>query len=550
MRVLGISPFHDSSVATILDGKIEFFCKEERLSRVKRDKHPFLSLDLALQSTGTVDAVVICSPNNLDGAIPTYFQYVKKQLKVPQIINLSEEHHLQHASLAFYNSGFKESIVIVADRNGSFIGLNARESETVFVASYPNLFTPIYKNFWLEDSTKRPESIEKIKEKFKNYKNKVAIHVDSQQGLVKVYESATTLIGEHVLENGKTMGLSAYGKDSTTFPRLFEEFGVGLDQHFFHNNNNDMDNACFSSIKKHLLNVKMNEKNYKEFADYAFQVQKQSQEAMLNLIKSSVEATGITNVCISGGYGLNVVANAFYIENLPNINFYFEPLADDSGNSLGGAMYVYRSMTEDLEVNPLKHTFFNGVSNKLPEFEGHSCSAEDMAKAISEGKSVAIFNGLAEAGPRALGNRSILFDPRNPKAKTLVNRIKNREWYRPFAAAVLQEDASKYFYMPVEVNEFMTVSFKAAPGTKDVIPGVIHVDDTCRLQTVAPNSGPLYDILIEFKKLTGHGVLLNTSFNLAGEPLVETFDEAVRVLKESELDILWVPEAEKYLTKG
>lgn len=550
MRVLGISPFHDSSVATILNGKIEFFCKEERLSRVKRDKHPFLSLDLALESTGTIDAVVICSPSNLDGAIPTYFQYLNKQLKIPQIINLSDEHHLQHASLAFYNSGFKESLVIVADRNGSFIGLNARESETVFVASYPNIFTPIYKNFWLEDTTKRPESIEKIVEKFKNYKNKVAIHADSQQGLVKVYESATTLIGEHVLENGKTMGLSAYGEDSSSFPPLFDEFGVGLDQHFFHSNNKDMDNACFSSLKKHMLTINMNEKNYKEFANYAFQVQKQSQEAMLKLIKSSIEATGITNVCITGGYGLNVVANAFYIENLPNVNFYFEPLADDSGNSLGGAMYAYRSITEDLSINPLKHTFFNGVSNKLPEFKGNNCSAFDMAKAIFEGKSVAIFNGLAEAGPRALGNRSILFDPRNPKAKSLVNKIKKREWYRPFAAAVLQEDASKYFYMPIESNEFMTVSFKSIPETKEIFPGIIHVDDTCRIQTVTSDSGPLYDILVEFKKLTGHGVLLNTSFNLAGEPLVETFDEAVRVLKESELDILWAPEAEKYLTKG
>jgi carbamoyltransferase len=550
MRILGINPFHDSSVAVFTDGNIEFFSKEERLSRIKRDKHPFISLDTAISSVGAIDAVAICAPTNLDGAIHTYYQYVNKQLKVPEIVNLSNEHHLQHAALAFYNSGFEESLVIVADRNGSFIGLNARESETVFVASYPNSFTPIYKNLWLEDSTKKPESVRDIEEKFKNYKTKIGIHVDSQQGLVKVYESATTLIGQHVLENGKTMGLAAYGEDNLNFPKLFSNFGVGIDQFFFHKNNYDMDYACYSSLKKHLLKTPMTEKNYKEFANYAFQVQKQSQEAMLELITSSVTSTGITNVCVTGGYGLNVVANAFYIENLPNVNFYFEPLADDSGNSIGGAMYVYRSMTQDLKINKLKHTFFNGTLDTKTTNYGKPCSPIDIAKYIVEGKSVAIFNGLAEAGPRALGNRSILFDPRNPEAKKIVNKIKKREWYRPFAAAVLKEDANKYFYMPIEESPFMTVSFKSLPESKNVIPGVIHVDNTCRIQTVTYESGPIYDVLLAFKELTGHGILLNTSFNLAGEPLVQTFDEAVEVLETSELDILWLPKAEKYLTKG
>jgi len=158
---------------------------------------------------------------------------------------------------------------------------------------------------------------------------------------------------------------------------------------------------------------------------------------------------------------------------------------------------------------------------------------------LCQNKSVAVFYGQAEAGERALGNRSILFNALNPDAREIVNTIKKREWYRPFAAMVLEEDAHLYFENACP-SRFMTVSF---PVKSDIIPGVTHVDGTCRVQTVA--SGHMYDILKEYKKVTGHGILLNTSFNLAGQPLVDTADEALKTLNESTLDYLWFYETKQ-----
>lgn len=547
MRILGISPFHDSSVAVYCDGKIESFYKEERYSRIKRDKHPFKSLDLVKQEGKKIDLAVICSPTNGDASLYAYADMLKKSLGAEAVIDMSENHHLQHASLAFYNSGFKKSLVIVVDRNGSIIGNNFRESETVFVAEYPHTFTEIYKNYWYTNKDMNAESYKILQEKYKN--TQTVATVGSMQGIVKVYESATSLIGQQALENGKTMGLASYGKDIKNFPNLFVELGIGDDKLFNHFYDKWGDYVCGYVDHEEEVIDQVHPNHYKFYADYAYQVQKQTQEAVLSLIKKSIAHTGIKDVCITGGYGLNVIANQYYLESLPDVNFYFEPLADDSGNSLGGAMYQYRYYTRDMQVYPIKNTFFHGKKYNVSKIKGEKCTYETIANDLAKGKSVAIYEGYAEAGPRALGNRSILFDARNPDAKNLINKVKNREWYRPFAAAVLEEDASLYFDMIVPTSPYMTVSFNANQYAIENIPGVIHVDGTCRIQTVSEENKNLYSLLKEFKKATGHGVLLNTSFNLAGEPLVETPEEALSVLDRSELSLVWFPEIGKYVKK-
>lgn len=541
MRVVGVSPFHDSSVAVYSEQGIELFYKEERLSRNKRDLHPFKSLE-QLHDVKNVDVAVICSPNNMDDSLYAYNAYLRKSLKAEQVYDISTSHHLQHASLAFYNSGFEKCLVVVIDRNGSIFADTFRESETVFVAEYPDKITEIYKNFWYQNSSLGSAFRNDLLNYYKD--SNIYVTCSSGQGIVKAYESATTLIGQHVLENGKTMGLAAYGKASSEFPELFAELGIAKDEYFFHYNNKWGDYCCAPTVLAHHLTEEMTKANYQIYADWAYHVQTQTQNAALTLIRNAVESTGIKKVCITGGYGLNVVANQFYLESMPDVEFYFEPLADDSGNSLGGAMLLYRRITQDTKISPLKDTFFHGKENDLSGVSGKKANAADIAKLISSGKSVAIYNGLAEAGPRALGNRSILFDPRLPDAKEKVNVIKKREWYRPFAAAVLMEDATKYFDMNVSSSPYMTVSFPANEYAKKVIPGVIHVDGTCRIQTVSKGH-PLHDVLVEFKKITGHGVLLNTSFNLAGQPLVETVPEALDVLSDSELNAIWFPQIEK-----
>jgi carbamoyltransferase len=364
--------------------------------------------------------------------------------------------------------------------------------------------------------------------------------------VVKVYESATSLINQKPLENGKTMGLASYGKDQE-FPNLFEN-GRPLDHKFLHGYF-VMDGHSTPVYKDYILKItpSVTQENFQFYADYAYQVQKQTQSVVLEMIRYWVNESGIKNVCVTGGYGLNVVANQHYIKNLPDVNFYFEPLADDSGNSIGSALDLYKNLSGDKNIKPIKHTFFHGTVPDIPNTVGIECDVKMISNFLLGQKTVAVFNGMAESGARALGNRSILFDARNPDAKDIVNNIKKREWYRPFAAMVLEEDFSKYFEtLGLSKSEFMTVSFTVVD---DSIPGVTHVDNTCRVQTISENISHIYELLQEFKNQTGTSVLLNTSFNLAGEPLVDTFEDAVRTFNDSELDVLWFPETKRCLIK-
>lgn len=544
MRVLGISPAHDSSVASYCDGEIEFYCKEERYSRVKRDKSPFLSIQKIKENLKEpVDS--ICLAGITSGEYTTAIIDMSiKLFETKDVYDMTDSHHLCHASLAFYNSGFSEAAVIVADRNGTTFKKIANESETVFVASYPNNFIEIYKNYWVFHTGNDLSS--KIYIEFENLKKEkpdCEIVYNSCFGITKVYETATVLIGQDILENGKTMGLSAYGKDNERFPSLFRG-PFPIDNYFSHINGNSV---FFDLIGKECKTV--DENNYHLYADYAYQIQKQTQIQMCTLIDNTIKKTGLKNICISGGFGLNVVANGFYTKMFPNINFYFEPMSDDSGNSIGSAMFVYREKTKDNKISPIKTTFFHGMLSDLSGIDGVDCEYSDVVNLILNQKSVAIYNGLAEAGPRALGNRSILFDARNKDAKAIVNLIKKREWYRPFAAAVLEEDSSRYFTMTTKDSPYMTISFATMDDVRDVIPGVVHVDGSCRVQTVSPDNEHLYNILKIFKEKTGHGILLNTSFNLAGEPLVESPEEALSILKRSTLDAVWFPEISKVVLK-
>ncbi len=541
MITLGISPFHDSSVVLLEDHKILRFYKEERLSRKKRDKAPYLSLIAALKDIPHVDLIVYSAPIQNDQYLNSILEFISKLTTFTDVIDLSNKHHLQHASMSFYNSGFSNAAVIVVDRNGSDFMNSCREAETVFMASYPSNFTEIYKSYWMYSNTGH-EAARILQEEMPDCE----IDIRSQFNITKVYETATSLIGQHPLENGKTMGLSAYGNKSIEFESLFyPKTNIPQDFNLSHVNEFGDYEAAYGPFVKHTTE-NINENNYQFYADYAWQVQKQTQSAVCNLIEKAI-ALGAKNICISGGYGLNVVANSYYKEQYPNISFYFEPLADDSGNSVGGAYLGYRSSTLDNNIYPLKNTFYHGVQTKVLE-EGNEYSPSMIANDILNHKIVAVFGGLAEAGPRSLGNRSILFYPDLKETKNIINKVKNREWYRPFAASVLEEDAEDLFYMHNSKNEYMTESFIVKEKTKTIFPGIVHIDNTCRIQTVDKNS-PLYDILIEIKKITGYGLVLNTSFNLAGEPLVESWQDAKDTFYRSSIDILWNRDIRKALLK-
>lgn len=549
MRIVGISPSHDSSVCVYNDGEIEYFFKEERLCGIKKESKPYLAMIEAQKTLmGPVDLCVIASP---DGRSIFSVDLLAERLFKCPVIDMDEYHHMSHAALAFENSGFDEALIFVADRNGSKIGGVCRESETVMVARRdPYTFTEIYKNYWSDYSS---HQIQEVLEYLKQVRPETKHIVRSKFNATMVYESATTLIGEHPLENGKTMGLSAYGHPEG-FPDLFvncldsDVFLVPHDSYF------DLDNYARSHVKP-VMNRELNEYATNEVtfedtlhADYAKHVQNQTQEEVFKCIDYYSTKTGIKNIIVTGGYGMNIVTNSYLVQLMPECKFWFEPIADDTGNSIGACIYSYKNETGDTNKYPLKDTFFHGYDYDLEDVyfsmkEGSDWQYDTsgVADLLDNDKSVAVYYGKAEAGQRALGNRSILFNAFNPSAKDIVNEIKKREWYRPFAAIILEEDAKTCFDMLyLERNEFMTNSFQIKEEWRLTFQGIVHEDGSCRIQTVREGH-LLYELLTEIKSRRGIGILLNTSFNLAGEPLVETPDEALRTLHGSNLDYVWFP---------
>lgn len=535
MNILAINyGCHDAAVCILQNGEIKSYYKEERLTGTKRDINPKLAIKSCVEDFGDkIDYAVLIS-------YPDAEPYVKLTSKLAniepkKIIDFSYKHHLCHASLAFYNSGFEKSIVIVVDGQGSLFANDLAECETVYYATYPNNFECLIKNF----STNKDHSYFGVKEKFEKHlvpHKDFEYHINSGDGgIVNVYNSASVLISQGVLENGKTMGLSSYGCPSN-YPKIFNEKSQP-DWTLF--TDDDCHHRVFQGQEnKVILNV--TPENHKFYADYAYEIQVQTQEAVGDLIEAAISKCDCENVCVVGGYGMNIVANYYYTQRFPHLNFYYEPNADDGGLPIGAANLLYHNLTKDNTIRPLKTTSFHGKHYDVSSYNGKTAITKDIAKLLYENKSVAIYTGLPEAGQRALGNRSILFNALNPDAKDIVNKIKKREWYRPFAAIVLEEDASQYFEMGnIKSSPWMTISF---PVKTDIISGVTHVDNTCRIQTVSQEDKHLYDLLVEFKKLSGHGIILNTSFNLAGEPLVETPEDAFRTLNNCCLDYLWFEE--------
>jgi carbamoyltransferase len=540
MNILSINyGLHDASACILKNGEVVVYFKEERLTGVKRDNEPVQSIIECVKNFNEkIDYVLAAATPNAEN----YARLITKlsSTKIKNLIEFSYNHHLSHASLAFYNSGFEKSIVVVVDGQGSIYTDNLSECETVYLASYPNNFECLIKHLSINKEYFHftNENYDKKIIPHKNYECNVN---ENEGGIVNLYNTASVLISQGVLENGKTMGLSSYGS-KTNYSKFFNKNSQPIWNLFTDETTNE---RLFKGHENKVVK-ELTKENYKLYADYAYEIQTQTQEAVGNLIEKAIQKSGCTNVCVVGGYGMNIVANYYYTQRFPDVEFYFEPNADDGGLAIGAAMLYYHSLSKDKTIRPLKTTSFHGIKHDISQYKGKTTSIKDIANILYQDKSVAVYTGLAEAGQRALGNRSILFNALNPYAKNLVNKIKKREWYRPFACMVLGEDANIYFDMGrIKSSPFMTICFPVRPEYVKIIPGVTHIDNTCRIQTVSKTDEYLYELLQEFKKLSGHGILLNTSFNLAGKPLVETSEDAFNTLNNSCLDYLWFEETQQ-----
>ena len=585
--IAAIARGHNSGLCLLKDGEIVLSIEEERLSRNKYDGGPYACMTRILDFTDKLDYLVIAHTQPLSEAghcdfsgDPIYVALARKLGLIdrhanphehPQVIDLSSTHHKLHAACAFYRSGFDRAAAVVVDGAGTFIPMNINgenemtwELESMFNCEYPSEFKTVYKHQggrgpWgsirFEDFSSEREGEEGTHEMI----------LDESAGITKAYEAVTQYCGWAPIEAGKTMGLFPYGKPNDDIPDVYTDHnGTAA----WKTSNRDLivptypNGAVVNQGRFKFLQTDYDYDGDKTLLenrrDMAYAIQVESQQMVLDLIRKVVDMTGQTNVVLTGGYALNCVANYWYLDQLKDegINLFVEPVSNDAGTAIGAALLQYHRVTKDAQVREPLKTLYTGfeymyttdeivdIADKYESTRVFEATNKDVIDLITNKNIVAVFQGRSEAGPRALGNRSILYDPRDPDGKDFVNKVKRREYFRPFAGSILKEHVHEWFDLRgMDETPFMMYAVKCQKGIEEKIPAIIHVDGTCRIQTVTEEQNKNYhDLIKEFYEATGCPIVFNTSFNLGGEPLVETLDDACRTLANSDIEYLYLPE--------
>ena len=589
--IAGIARGHNAGVCLMKDGEIVFSIEEERLTRRKYDGGPLATMLKILDYTDKIDYLVVSHTTSLDSAgkldysgEDVYTGLARKlgliknlhpdseNWKHPQVIDMAMFHHKMHAGLAFYRSGFDEAVAVIVDGAGTFFplvvdgeNLTAWETESIYKCEYPATIKTLHKTMGTRNMLVGAY-IPDFNGGDWEADAKFNLFITDRAGIVKSYEAVTEYCGWSSIEAGKTMGLFPYGKENNAFPNIVDKNDIPVPTT---NRNIIVPRYPNGAVVNANLYNFLNEHNSEDVTllqnrrDAAYAVQTESQQAVTDLIKHAVELSGCKNVVISGGYGLNCVANYHYLKALKDegINIYVEPISNDAGTAMGAAYIWYHNITEDTTVRPREDNVYLGpvqsytneeINDIVKKYNAEICDAsqEDVVDLITNRNIVTLFQGRSENGPRALGNRSIMYDPTDPNGKDFVNEVKHREYFRPFAGSILEEDVHEWFDLRgMESSPTMMYAVNCQPGIEEKIPAIIHVDGTCRIQTVNREQNPhYYNIIKAFKERTGCPIIFNTSFNLGGEPLVETLDDAVRTLDNCRIEYLYLPEYGKLIT--
>jgi carbamoyltransferase len=581
--ILGISAFyHDSAAAIVVNGEIIAAAQEERFTRKKHDSsYPTNAINYCLLESGLslrqidyitfydkpflkferlLETYVAFAPRGLDSfrmAIPIWLRekLFLKDMLIKEIKKLDKEfdskklmfseHHYSHAASSFYASPFEEAIVLTIDGVG--------EWATTAVA------------------IGKGNKLNIVKE----------IHFPHSLGLL--YSAFTYYIGFKVNSGEyKVMGLAPYGvpkyKDLILdkLVDLKEDGSFRLDQSYFsYATGLKMTNEKFSDLFGKPVRKPDTDDLTQFHMDIAASIQSVTEKIVLTMTRSLAKEYDIPNLCMAGGVALNCVANGKILRDRAFNDIWIQPASGDAGGALGGALTVWhKELNKPRIVNPddsMKGSYLGPLYDQTTiEKELIECKAvfdsvteEDMielsAKALADGKALGWFQGRMEFGPRSLGNRSILADPRSEHMqKTLNLKVKYRESFRPFAPSVLREDINDWFelnhdspYMLLvdavkkDKHIEMTMEEKSLFGIEKLnikrssIPAVTHVDYSARIQTVDKKTNPIYYALItKFKEITGCSVLVNTSFNVRGEPIVCSPKDAFKCFMGTGLDLL------------
>lgn len=569
MHILGINAFHpDASVAILKDGKLVFAVEEERLNRIKHSAgFPHRAVRYCLEKSDVnLDKIdYIGFTNNVMANFhrkiwfafshfsplswPKFArQYIKarlsKILKVEEVLahtcglDLREvkakvfriEHHRAHASSSFFVSGFDKAAILTLDGAGDFLTGIMAIGEGSKISILKRLSWP--------------------------------------HSLGILYSGVTQYLGFlHRGDEGKIMGLAAYGRPSfiDKFRKIVKtkKLSFRLDLNYFVHHRPQVvdrwgtpestggDYSYEVSDRFHQLfgpRRMPDEEINQRHKDIACSLQMILEETVFSLLNYLYELTKIDNLCLAGGTFLNCVLNGKIPQNTGFKNIFVQPGAGDAGTSIGDCFYIYHQILNQPRSYFMKDAYI-GTEYTNQEIEEiirryqlryeQGDVEKKAAQILAEGKVLGWFQGRMEFGPRALGNRSILADPRRVEMKDILNmKVKHREWFRPFAPSVLEEHCREYFDDP-RPSPFMLTACNVLVEKRKLVPAITHVDGTGRVQTVDKVSNRHYRLLIEeFYHLTGTPLILNTSFNTRGEPMVCSPEDAIKTFLNTQMDAL------------
>lgn len=549
MKILGINnSSHDSSAAIVIDGKIIAASEEERFDRIKHSGNfPINAIKFCLKKSflkmDDIDEVCISmdwlkrAKSRFDNlfsienaslcieAIKQAQEDVEKRIDAEKSIRRELnykgkisflDHHDCHASACYFPSKFSDAAIITVDGAGEYAATriykaSGNKLKRVFQTNFPNSLGALYS----------------LTTAFLDFK------IDSDEG--------------------KVMGLAPYGDKSLVrkfgkLIRIEKSGNYKIKDRWF-----DFPRESFSVEFKKIINMQKRNGNElsNEHKNLAFATQTKLEDALLGLAKLAKEITESKKLCLGGGVALNSVANGKIIKAGLFKDVFIYPASGDSGTAVGAALLSYNNQTTKKifyreNLNP--YLGYNSTNSEIIQvlkssglkYKKSNNIEKEAAELLANNKIVGWFSGRTEFGPRALGNRSILVDPRDATNKDRVNlKIKFRESFRPFAPVVLEEFADEYFDMNGNRSPYMILAFDVREGKSKVIPAVTHVDNTARVQTINKLQNKKYwNLINEFFKITGVPVLLNTSFNRAGEVMVNTPKEAINTFLGSDLDAL------------
>jgi carbamoyltransferase len=555
MYVLGINLSHDRAACLLRDGQIVVAVEEERLDRMKHSEGfivhgyfeklskvlPMKAITYCLDAAGIgiddVDLVVGNRPLR-DGARERILRELPIRDKSKICSLPMPSHHLTHACAGYLASPFEEAAVLVVDGVGSRVpGTQGIEKHTIFDGEGTALRRVHAETFaadWSEVGLGLFYSF-----------------FSAKLGFVTRWGHPT--FGDFgcggYTEGGKTMGLAPFGRPRPDWQRLLTVKAGNVVVR-----TEDMEKAWASwyTTDGAGYDAKRKDSWQHQFAkDVAFKIQAETEEAMLELARYAHEVTGRSKLCLTGGVALNSVANQRIVAEGPFDEVYILPPAGDAGTAIGAAYYGYYSIAGGTERHPVrsgstgrgypKQEIEKAVRAAGEKVESRPATVAEVAALLAEHRVVGWYQGGSEIGPRALGHRSMLADPRHPEMSDYLNEVvKHREVFRPFAPSVLSEEADKWFDMRGD-SPFMLLVPEVLENRRARVPAITHVDGTARVQTVEAEVNPPYHELIShFAELTGVPLVLNTSYNDAGEPIVETPEDAVRTFLNTELDHLYL----------